>query len=95
MAGLMSVSKNKIRLCDAGAGSGILISALCEQILKNTQIKEVAIDLYENDPTVLPLLKENMSIVNAEFNKYDKKLELNIIEENFILANSDYLEWIR
>jgi adenine-specific DNA-methyltransferase len=90
MAGLMAISKKKVRLMDAGAGSGILIGALCDEILKNKNIKEIEIDLYENDSTILPLLRENMDYIKDIFNNSDKKLSYHIIEENYILNNEKH-----
>ncbi len=90
MASLMTTSKNKIKICDAGAGSGILTASICEIILNDSQIQEVIIDLYENDPTIISLLKENLNIISQEFDKKNKRLCFNIIEDNYILKNADY-----
>lgn len=63
MAGLMKYRQSSVRILDTGAGTGILTGALCESILDNDIITNVHIDLYENDEKVLPILKENMKLI--------------------------------
>ncbi|BBW98769.1 HsdM family class I SAM-dependent methyltransferase [Geobacillus subterraneus] len=90
MANLMEHNTSTIKILDAGAGTGILAGALCERILEQSNINTVHIDLYENDENVLPVLRANMELVREVLEKNGKRFSYNIIQENFILDNSDY-----
>ena len=87
MAGLYHIDKklNKISVLDAGAGSGILTCAFIERLETIDFIEEIEFTCYENDENVLPLLKRNMEYCKE---KTRKKLQINIIEENYILSQS-------
>lgn len=86
MAKLSKVKSRKIKILDAGAGSGILALALLEYIEKNNNIEEIEIDLYENDNDILTVLKDNMKKAKEHFIKLKK---YNIFEENFITYNEN------
>lgn len=90
MAELMTYNKPIIRILDTGAGTGILTGALCQVILNNDTITDIHIDLYENDENVLPVLIENMSLIQSELADRGKRFNYNIIRENFILHNEDF-----
>lgn len=90
MAKLMDYNKKDIKILDAGAGSGILTAALCEQCLKNETIKNIHVDLYENNKGILPILEENMKYIKKQIKKTGRSFSYTIIEENFILYNSDF-----
>lgn len=90
MAGLMKYRQSSVRILDTGAGTGILTGALCESILDNDIITNVHIDLYENDEKVLPILRENMKLIQTKMEQNEKKVTYSIIEHNFILSNDDF-----
>ncbi|WP_343274141.1 Eco57I restriction-modification methylase domain-containing protein [Lentibacillus songyuanensis] len=90
MAELMTYNQPNINILDTGAGTGILIGALCQKILNNDTITTIHVDLYENDENVLPALTENMILVKRELEKRGKTCSYNIIQENFILHNEDF-----
>ena len=62
MAGLYTIPENlfKIRILDAGAGSGILACALLERLEQMNSIQTIELTCYENDDNILELLKENL-----------------------------------
>lgn len=90
MAGLYSISNNlsKVSLLDAGAGSGILTCAFIERLEKQDNIREIEVTCYENDSNVLPLLISNLEFCKRKSNK---KISINIINDNYIL--SQYLDF--
>lgn len=90
MSSLMECDKETIKVLDAGAGSGILTATLCERCLEITTIKNIHVDLYENNEDILPVLKKSMDHISNTINSNGKNFTYNIIEENFILYNSNY-----
>jgi adenine-specific DNA-methyltransferase len=90
MAGLMEHNQNTVKLLDTGAGTGILIGALCQRIINNPLIRNVIVDLYENSTDIVPLLRENMEYIKNVLEEHGKTLHYEIIQENFILHNADY-----
>lgn len=92
MASLFKIDSAKpvLSALDAGAGSGILSVALierCNAVLHEDQVLDLV--CYENDPNVLPLLRENLDIAKRECRFL---LRWTIIEENYILSQRDVLE---
>ncbi|ODS34891.1 hypothetical protein BEH94_01965 [Candidatus Altiarchaeales archaeon WOR_SM1_SCG] len=90
MAGLFEVQNNTVRLLDTGAGTGILTAAFCERLLNNGKILRLTVDVYENDPDILPFLKEVMESCKTEFERRGHDFEYNIHEKDFILQNKRY-----
>ncbi len=90
MAGLYYISQNKskVRILDAGAGSGILSCALLERIEQIDSIQTVELTCYENDGNILGLLKENLQTCQANSKK---DIQIQIITDNYI--TSQYLDF--
>lgn len=86
MANLSKCNKENLKILDAGAGTGILSIALLERLNKIKQIKNIEIDLYENDLNIAEILDVNMKRAKNNFKKVNK---YKIIKENFILYNSN------
>ena len=86
MANLSKIHNENIRILDAGAGTGILSIALLEKLNNIEKIKNIEIDLYENDENIVELLKNNIEKVRTEIPKIKK---CNILNENFILYNKN------
>ncbi|CEN31005.1 site-specific modification DNA-methyltransferase [[Clostridium] sordellii] len=80
-----------INILEPSAGCGILIAALVLNIAeKYKNIKKINIDLYEYDKTVFNILSNNLNILNNYMlENYDIDLKFNILNENFILKNSN------
>lgn len=77
--------KNKVSVLDAGAGSGILSTALIERLESVDYIREIELTCYENDSKVLPLLKQSLEYCRKTSKK---NININIIEDNYILSQS-------
>lgn len=90
MSKLMTTNKNSIRILDAGAGSGILTSALCQRILESNVIRNIDVVLYENNENILPLLQESINTINEIMEINNKTFSYKIIKKNFILDNAAY-----
>lgn len=85
MASLFDFDKTKprIELLDAGAGTGILSAAVVQQLLNENYSGHVHITCYETDSLVLPLLRENLSIMEKRFN-----VSFTVIDKNYITTQS-------
>ena len=90
MASLIKFHDN-MKILDAGAGTGILAAAVCMKALEYG-IKNLSIDLYENDEIVISLLVENMELLKKHLDSEGLTLKYEIINKNFILDNKDI--WI-
>lgn len=90
MAGLYNIPADmkKVRILDAGAGSGILSCAFIERLETLDSVQEIEVTCYENDNNVLNLLENNLEYCRANANK---KITLKIITDNYIL--SQYLDF--
>ena len=90
MAGLYTIPENlfKIRILDAGAGSGILSCALLERLERMDSIQMIELTCYENDDNILELLKENLHTcqVNSK-----KDIQIHVVTDNYI--TSQYLDF--
>lgn len=81
----------KFSLLDPGAGTGILLSAVCQRIIeKDDAPTHVRIDAYENDLGVLPYLHATMKACSDSFLERGITFEYNVFGEDFILANYSY-----
>lgn len=90
MAGLFEIHQNTIRLLDPGAGAGILTAAFCEQLLNKDKILSLNIDVYENDPNLLPFLKMTLEFCKLELEREGHNVEYNVYEQDYILQNKRY-----
>ena len=87
MGSLSNTSKETLSILDPGAGSGILSAAILDAVLKTGEVKQVNLDLYENNPDIIPLLQSNLIYMRKAAKQNNILLNYNIIEENFITAN--------
>lgn len=90
MGSLMEYTKKEITILDAGAGSGILTSAICDKVLINPHIENLHIDLYENNEDILPILNQNLEYIVDVFREHGKTLTYKVLNENFIIYNTGY-----
>lgn len=87
MASLFDIPEQEaVSILDPGAGSGMLSAALIERLQTVDAVKEIHLTCYENDPNVLPLLRENLVWV-AENSRV--KVTYNIKADNYILSQAD------
>ena len=75
-----------VRILDPGAGSGMLTASVIDNLIEKG-IKRFAIDIYENDETVIPTLESNMQSIHDSILSRDMILEYKIIKKNFIVEN--------
>ena len=89
MASLFDIPANQQRLSvlDPGAGSGILSAALVERLQEFPNIHEIALDCYETDPKVFPLLKENLRWICEHT---PLSFSWRVIPENYILSQASH-----
>lgn len=90
MAELYTIPENlsKVRILDAGAGSGILSCALLERLEYFDSVQSIELTCYENDDNILGLLKENLHSCQANSKK---DIQINIVTDNYII--SQYLDF--
>lgn len=83
MASLFNLdySKSELHILDAGAGTGILSSALLDKISNDGYKGKIKLTCYETDASVLPILKKNLQLAHARCN-----LDFEIIKENYITS---------
>lgn len=87
MSNMFSIPESSIvSVLDPGAGTGILSIALIERLQHYEHIEEINLTCYESDPEVLDLLRENL---NYAICISKKKLQCNIISENYITSQRD------
>ncbi len=90
MAKLFKINKTQFNLLDPGAGTGILTSAFCNQLVIINKRSNINIDVYENDTNLLPLLKKNLLKCKQELEDKGYKINFSIYSEDFILKNAKY-----
>lgn len=89
MAGLFSPQNNKIRILDPGAGTGILVAAICDRFIQESRRNlDITIHVYENDKTVLPFLQSTLEACKTALNEQDCSMDFQIFENDFILHHA-------
>lgn len=77
-------SKEELRLLDAGAGTGLLTTALVEHLRENGYKGVISVVCYENDLKVLPTLAENLENLKAHLNiRYEIRIDNYLTSQNF------------
>lgn len=81
--------RERVTLLDAGAGTGILTAAAVEAMAK-AGVKEIYADLYEIDPSYLPVLENNMRRVRRKcHHDYAVRFRFRILAEDFLAAYAE------
>ena len=86
MASLFTIdfSKTKLRLLDAGAGTGLLTVALVERLRTSGYEGEIMVVCYENDTKVLPTLTSNLeNLKNGLGKQYEIRVENYLLSQHF------------
>lgn len=92
MANFVNISKREFSLLDPGAGTGILLAAVCQRF--TSEMKEASnifIKAYENDSTLLPYLHATLNACQQSLKKYGHNLKFEIVTKDFIVENSCYI----
>lgn len=85
---LVCVQKSAVYVLDAGAGTGILAAAAVEAVCRAGGVGEIFLTCYENNPTYLPMLENNLERVRKKArHDYHVKVRVTVREENFLLAD--------
>lgn len=89
MAGLFTSNKKKLKILDPGAGTGILIAAICDRIIQeNRRNLDLSIHVYENDKKVLPFLQATLDECKNVLNEQNCSMSYQIFDNDFILHHA-------
>lgn len=88
MANLLGPIGKSYHLLDPGAGTGSLSAAVCERVLALKTRRQLVIELYENDSTVLPFLKRGMDECRRRLRQAGHELSYNVHAEDFVLSRA-------
>lgn len=77
------LSKSKLHILDAGAGSGILSAAVIDKLVHDGYKGEIYLTCYETDKQVLSLLKTNLDLAKSKYGVYYK-----IKQDNYITSQT-------
>jgi adenine-specific DNA-methyltransferase len=77
----------QIRFLDPGAGVGTLTAAFCDRVVRHKTRKQVYCELWENDPTLVPLLTSTMRQCQDRLCDAGHELKFDIRQDDFILAH--------
>ena len=87
MADMLAVeNKSAYTVLDPGAGTGILAAAAVEEICKKApDCKQIFLTCYENDPTFIPMLEDNLERIRKKCrHDYDVRLFVTVYRENYL-----------
>lgn len=79
-------NKSDISILDPGAGSAILSAAVIDRLQNEDNIRSISLTCYETNEDVLPILRANLEFMK---NNSKKPLEYRVIEENYIISQTD------
>ncbi len=83
------LSKPRLHILDAGAGTGVLSIAVVQSLIDNGYTGNIHVTCYETDKFVLPLLCENLAhIIEIHTNVTYTIKEQNYITEQTVLSNT-------
>jgi len=91
MAGMFSElasGSGDIRVLDAGAGVGVLSAAVCQAFAKSNSQGKLHVELWENDPKLLPILKATMNECQEALGELERQMTYEVQSGDFILANT-------
>ncbi|MFI3244460.1 MAG: Eco57I restriction-modification methylase domain-containing protein [Akkermansia sp.] len=95
MASMFSIDcRNKhLSILDAGAGSGILSAALVARIQSLPQITSISLTCYETDDIILPLLEQNLRLIQEHS---DIPVDFKLLNENYIISQeAEFNQWLQ
>lgn len=88
MASLFGTIPREYVLLDPGAGIGTLTAAFCERIGKLRSPRTVTAHVFENDPQLVPLLKQTLDNCRRVLSEAGHTFNYVLHAEDFILAAS-------
>ena len=94
MANMLTLdeSKTAYTVLDPGAGTGILASAVIEEICKRCKnCRQIFVTCYENNPEFVDMLQDNLERVRKKArHDYDVRVYVTIYEENYITESRNH-----
>jgi len=78
-------NKKEIRFLDPGAGVGMLTAAFCACVLACKGLRTIAIDVYENDPDLIPYLKKTLNHCQSALEAKGHNVSYKIIQKDFVV----------
>lgn len=87
MAKLFTTFPERIRLLDPGAGTGVLAAAVCERVQHLRSSREIVLDLFETDTSIIPLLEKNMDTCRSVLERAGHNMTYTVYPNDFILSN--------
>jgi len=92
MSSQIQLPQSNFSLLDPGAGTGILISAICDRVYREyTNAIELTIHAYENDHNIIPDLEKTLTYCRSKLAEKGHRVNYKIFAEDFIETNSKYL----
>ena len=86
MAGLVSMpASSTFRILDPGGGVGGLSAAICDRFLGMEPPRRIELHIFENDPDVLPFLRNAMHRCSEAMEHWGHAMSYEIHEKDFIL----------
>lgn len=94
MAGLVTKKyKKKITILDPGVGTGILLCAVCENLVGTMhELDEINIVGYEIDKKIIPFTDESLSYLKKWLELKNVSCNYRIIDDDFIISNSNVFQ---
>lgn len=84
--------KKCIKILDPGGGLGILTAAVCDHLFSKINNIQITAEIFENDPKILPILKNNMNFIQKTISKESHNFRFKIIQKDFIMDKYLVLE---
>jgi len=83
----LPIRTKDVSILDPGAGTGILTCAMCEEIIHSEYpVRSISVDVYENDPALVPYLKESLEFLHAWLKERDVEFTYTIhCGDSFVL----------
>lgn len=86
MASLLSLKESaSLRILDPGAGLGSLSAALCDRLLSLRPLRHLELHLFENDPKVVPYLRQAMNRCADALEEHGHRVSYQIHAKDFII----------
>lgn len=82
------VPQGPVHILDPGAGVGTLSAAICQRVLRQHDQRHVKFELFENDPSLIPLLEKTMRQCKNELREAGHEMSFVIRVDDFVLGNA-------
>ncbi len=93
MASLVDINKEQLKILDPGAGTGVLLAALCNRIANEIQDPiSITIDAWEIDEKLTPYLKSTTHDFETKLIQLGHDATITVRNMDFILNNSHYVQ---